>query len=570
MGYASRMSTMLPSRSLRETPSGLLVPQEAYDDLVKAEARRLVEAQEAPQSGSLFSRFGWNMLLYGAREKTRGTPAMDILYAAAERSFVDRILIRARVNQMKLVWQPAMTGKAIGYRVVHDRADDKDFDSNTPEIRRQCEEAQKLLGDPTPLKHLHVYPHNVRIHDSLKDAVARLTKAELIIDRKVMRRYKRADGKGYAAWHWLPGETIRNVDEFAREWAQKNEKTGKLTAQTMTRASYATGYDLQRCSHVQIIDGEFVAAFTPEEVSVHVAHPSDRLNAWGYGVSPLEDSLDVTALLVKAWLYNKDLFDPEFPESILTVAGGYDQEGLLAFKQQVLSEMQGRPNKRMPVISTAPTAQAAESLKMSVLKLRDTPKDMLFDTLCRFLILFKCASYGVSPSTIGFSADTGSGSSLFGQGPTEAQLDLAKEHGLRPSLNDFCVWLTDSLVKPSWPELRVVVQGLEKEDEKATVEIRGQRASKWITRNEARMEEGLEAIGDMEDLSSPWNMPADGPLAGQIAQLQMAQQSAMGLQQGQDEGGWGDEEDPGDQGAPAGEPVAKARRETRVLRIKVL
>lgn len=541
---------LTPLVNPHQTPAGLIVPGDAFDALVKARAKEIASAQDRPES-RLFSRYGWNMIVHGAREKPQGTPHFGMLYEASEKSFVDAILIKARVNQMKAIWQRAYTEKQVGFSVVHDRHDDPDFDSSTEEIKKRCREVEDMLLDPTPVKHLHLYPHNVRIHDGIKNFVSLMTRAELIVDRKVLQRYKRADGKGYAAFHWLPGETIKNVGEALRQWAKKNETGGTVTKWTAEKMAYATGFDLTTATYVQMIDGEVIAAFKPDEIAVHIANPSDRLNRFGYGASCLEQSLDVTAMLLYAFSYNRELFKTNYPEGLLTVSGDYDADGLRAFKEQVLQEGGGPGNNwRLPVIP-APGRDNVDAFKVEFHKLRDTPKDMLFDQLIRFMILFKCSAFGAHPSMINFQADSGSGQHLFSPGSREVDMDLAKDHGLRTTLGDLCEWLTNEIVKTRYDDLKLVIHGLDKEDEKVAVEVRGQRASKWISRNEGRQEENRDPIGDVDDPTNPWNLPADQPLAMQISTLSMiAQQSAD--QYGQ--GDFGEDDVDPEQPEPAGQP----------------
>jgi hypothetical protein len=107
-----------------------------------------------------------------------------------------------------------------------------------------------------------------------------------------------------------------------------------------------------------------------------------------------------------------------------------------------------------------------------------------------------------------------------------------------------CEFLTDAIVKPRYDDLKVVIVGLDPEDEKQSVEIRGQRASKWMTRNEARMEEGKEPIGDIKDPENPWNFPADVPIPNYLNTFNMMGQQ----QQQQDQGGnWDDQPDDQDE-----------------------
>lgn len=506
--------------------SGLIVPKHSAVDLIKSEAKK--QRMEDNKS-AFFSKFALaqNMVAYGAREKPQGTPQFSLLYDAARKSFVDAILIQARCDQQKRIWQKANEGKnkEVGFKVVHERHDDPDY-AVTNQDKERCREMEKLLSDPTPVDYLWLYPHNVRPHTSLKDLATILTRAELIIDRKVILRYKRRDGQGYSAFHWLPGESIKNVDESIRAWARKNEDNGKISRDTVSKMSYATGFDIARASHVQMIDGMVTAAFTDEEISVHISNPSDQMNRFGYGTSRLELSLDITTTLLMAWTYNREMFKTNYPEQILTVAGDFDKEGLAAFKQQILSEAGGvGSNWRLPVIPAGDT----ENFKIESVKLRETPKDMLFDQMIELAINLKAAAYGAHPSTLNLTAYAGtSGQNSLGGINNTGEIEFSKEHGLIPSLTDMCDWLTDAIIHPRYDDLKLILVGLKPEDEKQAVEIRTQRVSKWMTRNEARMEEGMEAVGDAEDPDNPWNFPADVPIPNYLNTFNMLNQPQPG------------------------------------------
>lgn len=518
-----------------ETPGGILVSARSAQELIKSEAKKM---RQEENKTSFFSRFALaqNMVAYGAREKPQGTPHFELLYEASRKSFVDRIIIQARIDQTKRIWQRALSdSKQIGFKVVHDRHGDKDFAGNK-DIDSRCREMEEFLQNPTPTEYIWLYPHNIRPHTGIKDMMSRLTRAELIIDRKVIRRYKRRDGKGYGAFHWVPGGTIKNVDETVRAWAKKNETSGKVGRDTIERMSYATGFDLARAQYVQVIDGMITEAYAEDEIAVHTANPSDELNRWGYGESRLEMSLDVTTTLLYAWNYNKEMFKTNYPEQLLTVAGDFDKEGLAAFRQQILGDAGGVGNNwRLPVIP----AGDVENFQINSVKLRESPKDMLFDQLIRLLLMFKCAAYGAHPSTLNLQTDSGGGSSLFSHNPTD-EIEFSKEHGLIPAITDMCEWLTDSIVKPRYDDLKVVIVGLDPEDEKQAVDLRTQRASKWVTRNEARQEEGRKPFGDEKDPENPWNYPADVPITNYINTFNMIDQQ----QQQQDQGGdWNDQPD---------------------------
>jgi len=562
------LSSMM-GNDLMETPAGLVVPTRSADTFIKSEARRLraEENNPGPQVMSQIALFN-NMQLYGAREKPRGTPQFADLYMAAEKSFIDRILIQARTDQNKLVWQRAIEGRQVGFKVVHDRHDDPKF-KPTDEVLERCAEMEALISDPTPRKYINLYPHHRRIHDSLKDMVSRLVKAELIIDRKVLYRYKRRDGKGYAAFHWLPGATVKPVHEAIQEWAQKHDPMKKMgRQQVMNTMCAASGFDLYNSAYVQIMDGMIVAAFTDDEVTVHIANPSDQENCWGYGTSRLEMSLDVTSILLYAWNYNREMFKTNYPESILSVSGDYDKAGLEAFKQQIMGEAAGPgQNWRLPVVASVPGADQ-QNFKIESFKLRDTPKDMLYDQLFRMLINIKCAAYGAHPTTVNFGQESGGGGggALFGK-DNASDIEFSKEHGFLPSLLDMCSWLTDAIVKPRYDDLRLIIVGLDDNNEKDRLAIILDKGKAYTTRNELRMMDAQEpkgywvpdneydALSDEDKAkydSNPWNYPCDAPMPSYITTFNQKEQQDQMLQQQAEQGADGQEAAGQEVGGPGG------------------
>jgi hypothetical protein len=586
---------------LAETPGGLIVQAKDLDGLIKAEAKRLLKQDADAAHPMFFSPYRTydNMGVYGAREKPRGTVTFEDLYMAADRSFIDKLIIRARVDETKMVWQRAIEGKQVGYKVVHKQHDDPHWKPNK-EVLARCEEMEELLNDPTPAKYATLFPNDKRVHDGLKDFIARMVRAELIIDRKVLCRYKNRNGKGYGAFHWLPGSTIKPVHEALKEWASKNSPNKLITAQGVDTLSRQIGKDLWTSDYCQIIDGKIITAFVDDELSIKIANPSDQVDRHGYGFSRLEESLELTATFLFAWRYNQELFKTNYPEAILTVSGEYDKAGLEAFKQQMLGEAGGVGNNwRLPIIAGTP-GKDAQAFKVETQKLRDTPKDMLFDQFIRMLINLKSAAYGAHPSILNFGMEGGGGSGgnpLFGSNK-EAEIKSAADHWFNPHIADMCEWLTDSLIAPRYDDLKLIITGLDEAEDKQRLDIRLEKGKAYMTRNELRMADGLEPIGDLKDETSPWNQPTDAPnatymqMANQKEQQEamMKQQAMMGGGQpgGEDneyDGGqpWAegaDAEEEGFDGADAGGAmpgsedmiggaVKKSVRETKYLRIVV-
>lgn len=542
---------------------GIAVPKDAIQDLIKSEIAKLKKDELGAHMAKFFSDYSMIVSMSGTlgRDKPRNTVNFPLLRATAQRSFIDKLLIRARKDQFKRIWQPAVDGKTktVGFKVVHDRHDDPNF-KGSKDIDKRCREMQEFLMNPTPANFIDIYPQRILPHHGLKDLVARLVEAELVIDRKVLRRYPRADGKGYAAFHWLSGDTIKPVSEAIKNWLRKKEAKDKKASgmsfyyQTV-EMSYATGLDIVNAAYVQEVDGLPCAAFTEDEITLHISNPSDELNKHGYGESRLEMGLELTTVFLYQWAYNRELFNTNYPDRILKISGDFDKAGLEAFKNQLRGESGVGKNHRLPVISTGePSKESVESLKVESIQLRDTPKDMLFSELFRFLLLLKCSSYSIHPTVLNFNSDNGGASSTLGNGGAAKELEIeeSKDQGLESMLTDWCEWFTRDLIKPRYDDLKLIIVGLNEEDEKQVVDLRKTRTGTWLTRNEARQEEGLEPIGEIDDPNNPWNYPADAPVANYMNTISMIQQQSAGGDEGGGEGDYGDEAgqggDQGDQG----------------------
>ncbi len=540
------------------------------EELLKARISGALDKEAAGHVARFFSDFAMTGNVSGsfAREKPFNTPHFGILRQAARRSFLDKIIIKARKDQFKRIWQRAIEGnsRTVGFKVVHDNHSEADFEV-TDDIKRRCREMEDFLLDPSPEEFSDIYPHGLRPHDGLKGLVSQLIEAELVIDRKIIRRYPRSDNKGFAAFHWLPGDTVKPISEAVKEWARKNgnknikeaaKKPGSfteaMTTKTAIEMSYKHGMDFVNSAFVQEVDGQPVACFTNDEIALHVSNPSDELNRLGYGESRLEMSLELTTVFLYQWAYNREIFNTNYPDRILKVAGEYDKEGLEAFKSQLRMDSGPKGHHRIPVIATGEGSKdSVDSLAIESIALRDTPKDMLFDQLFRFLVILKCAAYGVHPNVINFNIDSGGGTSLFGGGQSSRadEIEESKDQGLRPALLDMCEFFTKALVKPRYKDLKVVVVGLDEDDEKNIVELRKERTSTWLTRNEARVEDGLEPVGDPEDPENPWNYPADAPVSNYMNTIDMLAQGdepQPGEEGYEEQGGEGGYEDPQDDG----------------------
>lgn len=120
----------------------------------------------------------------GALRKPMDTPPYGLLRQVARESLIDAAIIARRIEDTKgLSRKVIVPGKQRGWRVVHRRFDDPNFDSNTPEISRRCNEMEQLVANP----------HKV-YHKTFRDFLTIAVQEELIIDRRAMVLKKMTKG----------------------------------------------------------------------------------------------------------------------------------------------------------------------------------------------------------------------------------------------------------------------------------------------------------------------------------------------------------------------------------------
>jgi hypothetical protein len=161
----------------------------------------------------------------------------------------------------------------------------------------------------------------------------------------------------------VDGETIRPRLEVLANWMILNGIEDSHVAESRIQRDLlarppidiATGrprtVNFLDAAYVQVMNEAVVDAWRAEDIHVAVAHPSIRTNHWGYGTSALEHSWGLSMLFMRAMRYNQNLFDVNYPEAILLIPGGYDEEGLGAFKRNVFDLDTEEASTRLPIVS---------------------------------------------------------------------------------------------------------------------------------------------------------------------------------------------------------------------------
>ena len=493
---------------IQDLRSGLYVP-----DSFARSKQQLAETAERQARGKFFSAMGraerYNQA--GAQEKPPDEPSFRYLRDAYYESVIDQICVMRRQQQVRAMCRRVRNPETeIGWQVVHIDHDRPDFEE-TDEIRKRCAEMEDIIENgPTP----EVHP------GGFADFAVASVEEELVVDRKTLIRFK--DRAGFPRqFHLVDGATVKPIVWVLYEWIEEHKGEENQWGPDMwdvaaESLSYEVGFDLTRAAYVQEVDGVIVAAWSADQIDIDITNPAVEINRLAFGRgSAFQRSMTLTDLAISMVDYNRGLFSVDYPENALFLFGDYSPSGLEAFTRQLTSQVGNRNWSRLAIIPADP------EFKASLQKLRDTPKDMVFDRLWQLVIALKSAAFSLHPSEIN-AAGYESEAPAMNQPNEEKQIAYAKEEGLHGLLQHMADWLNRSLVRPRYPDLRMRWR-VRLDTERERVEMANMRVQQYGSINEARKAENKEPI------AKTW---ADYPMSIATIYAQAeTQQQALSMQQ---------------------------------------
>lgn len=342
-------------------------------------------------------------------EKPLGTANYDYLKRALAVSTIDRIIIAARQAQIRHIARLVTpTSSTLGITVRHKHWDDPNMDTGTPQVRERCLHALALLDN-----------WDRRVHSSFTSFLTAASEDNLAFDRVVLLKEKNARDEVIRYWS-LDGTTIRPTLELLIPRARKAAASLNVPVQTVmaeietndslraslleqlsAQISQTTGtvLDLTRADYVQVINGDLITgAWREDQLGLLVGNPTNRINHWGYGVSPFENSLELTDLIMAASQYNASLFNQQYPENLLLLGAGYDQQSLQELKEH-LRTAGSNQDKRLGLLSVDTDEGQSIANQAQLVRLRESPRDMAFMELLMLAMNLKCFSYDTRVET---------------------------------------------------------------------------------------------------------------------------------------------------------------------------
>ena len=519
--------------AIRLVSAGLHVPgvsESDHEELIKA-ARQLRSVWPEYGRGQYLSEFGGDWAFWqggGHDKKPTTTVAFTTLRDRFRNSPIDKAIVNRRQMQVRRVAQRCLVpGKQVGFRVVHERHADPSF-IPSPDTIERCNAMERLI--------CNVARDVVR---DVKQFSSMMIKEELIIDRKAVIRFLDDDTGLPVGYAPLDGATVLPriavlLPFMTKTGIMDTDKAAEQLSQELRVAnikdSKGDEIDVTKAAWIQVVNEEIRGAWTKDEMYVDVVNKDIEIDQILYGKSCLEQSLELTDLFISAFMYNLQLFTPNFPEGFISVIGAYDKAGIEAFKRTMLMQSNVAGVSRVPVIPADD-----DKFKMEYVKLRDTPKDALFAELLRIVIAFKTACYGMHPSEINFSPDGGGQTAVINEEDEGAAQEKATEDGFYSVLDNLAGMWTDSLIRPYFDDLQVIWEGLSNDNEAGRVDLNKQKLEAYATLGEIRGTENAYQLIIPDDLSKAdlTKLPLNPTLVSWAQLKQNAQQMEQQMAQQQ-------------------------------------
>lgn len=278
--------------------------------------------------------------------------------------------------------------------------------------------------------------------------------------------------------------------------------------------------------YVQIYQNAVVNDFYPWELCFGVRNPSTSIYANGYGVSELEELINVVTAMLWGDEYNRRFFSQgSAPKGLLRVKGGMSESALQQFKQQWQAMISGVMNSwKTPVVEA----------DVDWIDLQRSNRDMEYSSWMEYLIKLTCAIYSIDPSEIGWDISRSAGNGgLFEKSEAE-RIQNSKDKGLYPILKFIQRKINKYIIEPLNPEFEFVFMGLNGMTISQELDLDLKKLGTFQTINEIREKWDLPTLEENGDI-------IENSIYFQAVNAQQQREMQQQMQQ-QQMGGYSDED----------------------------
>lgn len=208
-------------------------------------------------------------------------------------------------------------------------------------------------------------------------------------------------------------------------------------------------------SYVQVYNQQVYNQYYPWELCFGMRNISTNIMNNGYGVSELEDMIQLVTYMLYGMQYNGNFFKQgSNPKGILNIKGGASSNAVQELKQVWRSTIAGVQNShKIPII---------EGQEVEWLDMQQSNKEMEFQVWFDFLQLLACSVYTIDPSELGFNFQKAA--QMFGQDGQKQRLNHSQTKGLIPILKFEQRNINKYIVERLAPSYEFVWCGIEQED----------------------------------------------------------------------------------------------------------
>lgn len=283
--------------------------------------------------------------------------------------------------------------------------------------------------------------------ESFEEYLRQITYDSLTIDQICMENVYSRSHK-LVQYYPVDGSTIRLVDDSNEE---------RLSQYTEMVNGYWPKY-------VQIWQDQVYNFYYPWEMTFGVRNKVTDINTNGYGISELEDLINIVTWLLFGMQYNGNFFSQgSNPKGFFSIEGNVSSNALNDFKQMWRNTIAGVDNShKVPVIESG-------SAKVNWIDMQASNKDMEFDNWLDFLIVVACCVFRIDPTECGFNLQKAS--QIFGQDGQKARLKHSQTKGLTPILKLIQRLFTRYIVEPLDENYEFVFTGVEVEDQEVALDM---------------------------------------------------------------------------------------------------
>ena len=371
------------------------------------------------------------------------TPIKKVSYETLKRMArtpIIRTVIGTRVDQVAGFAEPTNNEQEKGWTIRKKRLLFDEGKETTNEEKRKISSIVKFICEGGT-------SDNKWSFDSFEEYLRQLTYDSLTFDQMCMENvYSR--GKKLVQYYPVDGSTIRLVDDT---------DTQRLSQYTQQVNGYWPKY-------VQVWQDQIYAFYYPWEMTFGVRNKVTDINTNGYGISELEDLVNIVTWLLFGMQYNGNFFSQgSNPKGFFSIEGNVAPNALNDFKQMWRNTIAGIQNShKVPVIESG-------SAKVNWVDMQASNKDMEFDNWLDFLIVISCCVFKIDPTECGFNLQKAS--QIFGQDGQKARLKHSQSKGLVPILKLIQRMFTRYIVEPLDENYEFVFTGLEIDDQEVALDM---------------------------------------------------------------------------------------------------